>query len=103
MPDCHRCGRPAAEHIFEGGTPVRCPQIDYASAAKVSLIVVGLVIAVAAGLIWYVTRTDAALCGSSLVTALNPGGCDRAVTVHDVAAAGVLAGLALFIAGAVRR
>jgi hypothetical protein len=97
MPDCYRCGRPAHEH-----NGWRCPG-PAGSGASVPMLVVGAIIGIAGAMIWFTTRTKAALCGSALVTALNPGQCDAYTAVHDIAAVGFLLGVVLVVIAAVRR
>ena len=58
----------------------------------------GIGLAVAGGLVWYVTRSDAAICSSAFVSALAPSQCDRATAFHDLATIGFLGGLALLVA-----
>ena len=94
LPDCQRCGRPAHEHV-----DWRCP----GRSPNVAIIVIGAVIALAGALIWFQTRTDAALCGSALVTALDPRQCQVYSTVHTVAGLGFLAGAVQVVIGWLRK
>lgn len=95
LPDCYRCGRPAVEH----GSGWRCPHDNH----PLGMIVAGTLIAVVAAVVWLMTRTDAALCSSALVTALDPRQCQAYTTVHDVAAVGFLIGVGLAFIGGLRR
>ena len=94
LPDCVRCGRPAHEH-----NAWRCP----GAGPSVPMIVIGTLISVVAALIWLRTRTDAALCSSALVTALDPRQCQISTTVHTVAGLGFLAGAVQAFIGWLRK